>query len=297
MFAPMDLLPGNVYHVRVSGRIDGTAPAGASMMLQGLPAHAWTDNTSVSSNESFVLNHTLTAGQLETWNAIRITTNGAGASMSFYVHTIEFGTELPNELPAPQPPEPPGAGDVLYSLADHAEFQALNLGDTFAGEAPLQGAGTVTLTVVEHAAYARNAVSLTGRGGDNWNGLDVNIGAEAGRVTLSVYNEYSVTVEGRIIGDPPAGAQIFLQGAGSPWPLLAASGSLTGNGSFAIQVTLDDSNLPNINQALRVQTNPEGIGMSFIIDDFEIVLEYAGDPDDSEDEDEDEDENGYETVL
>ena len=287
MFDPMDLLPGNVYHVRVSGRIDGTAPAGASIMLQGIPGHDWTNNTNISSNESFVLTHTLSASNLDNWDVIRITTNSGGASMSFYIHTIEFGTELPADLPF-TPPGLPGAGDALYSLANHTEFQDLDIGDIFTGVAPLQGAGTVTLTVVDHATYAGNAISLTGRGDQNWHSLDVLLGSE--NVNLAVYNEYSVTVEGRVIGVPPAGAEVFLQGAANPWPFLAGSGPLTEDGTFTLTAYLDASNLPNIGGALRIQTNGDGIGMSFIIDDIEIVLEYAGEP-------EEEPENGYETVL
>lgn len=85
----MNLLRGNNYCVRVTGRVDGKAPPNAKMTLQLLPEYEWRGTKEVISDEKFVLEHILTPEELEISNGIRITTNSAAANMNFLVHNIE----------------------------------------------------------------------------------------------------------------------------------------------------------------------------------------------------------------
>jgi len=179
----------------------------------------------------------------------------------------------------------------LLVLADHAGIQSLNEGDTVSGIAPFQGAGEVSLTAVPHPNTG-NSIAVTERGDSNWHSLDINLGSYPA-LDLQPWNTYAVTISGHVIGVPPEDAVVALQGAASPWPWLTGSGELTENGSFTLEAQLDASNLPNISQALRIQTNEAGIGMSYIVDYIRVSLIAEGVPAAAEAEIVD----GEETVL
>jgi len=85
----MNLLRDNKYCIKVTGRIDGTAPSGSEITLQLLPSYAWRGTQTVTDNQEFTLTHTLSPDELETIESVRITTNSIGANMPFYVHEIE----------------------------------------------------------------------------------------------------------------------------------------------------------------------------------------------------------------
>lgn len=87
--ARMELRPGSQYQITIKGRIDGDAPAGSSIMVQGIPGYAWRSNTAVFDNEEFTLTYIMSRTEVERWGTIRITTNTTGASVSFYVYGIE----------------------------------------------------------------------------------------------------------------------------------------------------------------------------------------------------------------
>ena len=86
----MSLLPGNSYRITVNGSIDGHAPEGTIVTLQGLPGYSWRNNQLVSNNDSFTLCYSLSQADLQQWNTIRITTNTIGATVSFYVYSVEI---------------------------------------------------------------------------------------------------------------------------------------------------------------------------------------------------------------
>jgi hypothetical protein len=85
----MDLRPGNQYRITVKGRIEGNPPPESKIMLQGIPSYKWTNETDITENMEFTLQHTLNRSEMEKWTAIRVTTNVPGASVSFYIYSIE----------------------------------------------------------------------------------------------------------------------------------------------------------------------------------------------------------------
>jgi len=87
----LELFPGNKYQIKVVGCIDGTAPGGTIITLQGIPGFLWRNNQQVvSQNQGFTLRYTLNHAEVEQWSAIRVTTNLAGASVPFYIYSIEI---------------------------------------------------------------------------------------------------------------------------------------------------------------------------------------------------------------
>ncbi|MCL2224969.1 MAG: hypothetical protein FWB96_08395 [Defluviitaleaceae bacterium] len=88
--ARMKLRVGNQYKITVNGRIDGDAPIGSTIMLQGIPGCVWKCNTPISSDSEFSLSHIMSRTDVEKWSAIRITTNAPGASVPFYIYSIEI---------------------------------------------------------------------------------------------------------------------------------------------------------------------------------------------------------------
>lgn len=88
--ASMDLKPGNLYTIQVKGRIDGNANSGARMMFQFLPDYVWRSEIFVSSNQDFVLSHTLSIMELLTAKAVRVATCDDSTNMSFYIYDIEI---------------------------------------------------------------------------------------------------------------------------------------------------------------------------------------------------------------
>jgi hypothetical protein len=90
MLSHLRLRPGNQYKITVKGRIDGDAPDGSVLMLQGIPSYAWRSNIAIIKDMEFTLEHTLTISELEKWTTVRITTNGFGAAVSFYIYDINI---------------------------------------------------------------------------------------------------------------------------------------------------------------------------------------------------------------
>jgi hypothetical protein len=88
--ARMNLRLGNKYKITVTGRIDSEPPEGATIMLQSVPGYAWIYTLPIKKDMEFTLSHTLAQTEIEKWTAIRITTNTPGASVSFYVYSIDI---------------------------------------------------------------------------------------------------------------------------------------------------------------------------------------------------------------
>jgi hypothetical protein len=86
----LGLLPGNKYEVVVTGCIDGKSVHDCIITLQGIPGYSWRNNQYVGDNEVFTLRHTLTQAEVGQWTVIRITTNAAGATVPFYIYSIEI---------------------------------------------------------------------------------------------------------------------------------------------------------------------------------------------------------------
>jgi len=86
----LKLQAGNQYKITVRGQIDGEAPEGTIIMIQGVPTYSWRRYMFVKSNEEFTIEYNLTRQDVEQWTAARITTNPAGATVSFFVYGIEI---------------------------------------------------------------------------------------------------------------------------------------------------------------------------------------------------------------
>jgi hypothetical protein len=89
-FEQLKLVAGNKYQISVKGKIDGYAPEGSMIMLQGLPSYSWRNSQNVSKNKSFSLRHVLSRTEVAQWTACRVTTNLVGASASFFIFEIEI---------------------------------------------------------------------------------------------------------------------------------------------------------------------------------------------------------------
>ena len=85
----MKLYPGNKYQITVTGSVDGLAPKGMSVTLQGIPGYTWRSNQVVESDGQFILRHTLSQSEADHWATIRITTDAVGAHVPFYIYGIE----------------------------------------------------------------------------------------------------------------------------------------------------------------------------------------------------------------
>jgi hypothetical protein len=86
----LKLRVGNQYKITVHGQVDGEAPEGSIIMIQGVPSYSWRHNIEIKSNEKFTLEYLMTRSDVETWTSARITTNPAGAKMAFFVYNIEI---------------------------------------------------------------------------------------------------------------------------------------------------------------------------------------------------------------
>ncbi|MCL2356162.1 MAG: glycoside hydrolase family 11 protein [Defluviitaleaceae bacterium] len=112
MFAGLMSATG-VYDVRVTGRIAGNAPAGATLMLQSMPGFGWGTPVSVSTDGEFTITRTVNRATdmggtpPALWDRFRITSNGAGTNMNFDIFSIEVAEQ--GGLPAVLPPPRPGA--------------------------------------------------------------------------------------------------------------------------------------------------------------------------------------------
>ncbi|MCL2457130.1 MAG: hypothetical protein FWD19_06250, partial [Defluviitaleaceae bacterium] len=86
----LKLVAGNKYKISARGKIDGTAPEGTVMTLQGLPSYSWRGSQGVSDGGKFSLCHTLSRTEVSQWTTCRITTNSIGATASFFIFEIEI---------------------------------------------------------------------------------------------------------------------------------------------------------------------------------------------------------------
>jgi len=87
----LSLEPGNKYRLKITGRIDGDAPRGMLIMLQGIPVYSWEGCQRIDENKTFALSHTFSQSELETWTAVRLATNRKGTTVPFFIDTIELG--------------------------------------------------------------------------------------------------------------------------------------------------------------------------------------------------------------
>ena len=85
--------------IRVTGRADGTVPSGTMMILGGGQAPwPWLSMANVTgSDRAFMLEHIVTQADLNDFESLRIQTNAAGASMSYFIDglTITRGAMPP----------------------------------------------------------------------------------------------------------------------------------------------------------------------------------------------------------
>jgi hypothetical protein len=89
-FKKLNLLMGNKYQLIVKGRIDGFAPKGTVITLECLPGYFWRNNQPMETDQFFTLKHTLGHAEIDRWDSIRVITNVAGATVPFYIYSIEI---------------------------------------------------------------------------------------------------------------------------------------------------------------------------------------------------------------
>jgi hypothetical protein len=86
----LNLVRGNKYQITVTGRMDGIVPEDSIITLQGIPGYSWRNNQNMESNQNFTLTHILSHAEVDQWTTVRITTNSAGATVPFYIYSIEI---------------------------------------------------------------------------------------------------------------------------------------------------------------------------------------------------------------
>jgi endo-1,4-beta-xylanase len=86
----LKLLAGNKYQVTVTGCIDGLTPDETLITLQGIPGYSWRDMKYVGDSQAFTLRHILSQSEVDQWDLVRITTNATGATVPFYIYSIEI---------------------------------------------------------------------------------------------------------------------------------------------------------------------------------------------------------------
>ena len=106
-------------------------------------------------------------------------------------------------------------------------------------------------------AIGDNVLHVTDRA-NSWDGIDIHRdGMEVGDM---------LTVEGRIDGPAPAGAQMVLGGAESPWNWVRNVAVTDANQGFIFEVVLEENHIEEDQFVrIRVQTNGEGAAMPFFI--------------------------------
>jgi hypothetical protein len=85
----LNLAKGNKYEITIIGRVDGKPPEGALVLLQSTPGFSWLCSKFMAEDGEFNLTYTLTPSGIEKWSSVRISTNSIGASVSFYIYSIE----------------------------------------------------------------------------------------------------------------------------------------------------------------------------------------------------------------
>jgi len=85
----MKLRTASRYKVIVTGRIDGDAQKGAIIMLQGVPNYAWRAYVPIKKDLEFNLEYILSRTETEKLKGIRVTTNPEGATVPFFIYSIE----------------------------------------------------------------------------------------------------------------------------------------------------------------------------------------------------------------
>jgi len=89
----MGLMPGNIYEINITGRIDCTnliPNNNAKIMIQGIPGGFWRNPQDIHDNKEFMLKYVLSQNEIEEWKFIRIATDIAGALVSFFIYSIEI---------------------------------------------------------------------------------------------------------------------------------------------------------------------------------------------------------------
>ena len=150
------------------------------------------------------------------------------------------------------------ANTTVFSLTDHVAGLSGVL-DEAALQHPLQRAGGPTVTATD------DGLLVSGRT-ESWHAMDLL--RDFSGSPLQVGD--TITLSGMIF-DAPAGTEMILGGAESPWNW-AANTSVEGTEGFTLSLTLTDDHL-NDNQFVRfrVQTNGSGQNADFLISQLEVT--------------------------
>jgi len=281
MRGPMDMDPDvNEYLITIRGRVVDP-PSGTQVILGG-PASPWNwlGNIAPAADGSFELAvdagpeaFAATAGGAAQFaNAFRLQTNN---SATFIVDDIEIELVA---LGGPIEP-PPDEGDEtdIWRLSTDIDVQALALNATFNNvqldgiSNHLQASDSPIFTIVE-SPEGMNAIQVTNRPADTgeWFGLDILFSP----LNLVPGATYEFRASGRIVGAAPAGAAMQFSRPREPWGAYPGQTATLAGGEWTLTLSLSDSALEQaiLNQrAVRIATNGAGRGMSFIVDEIEVV--------------------------
>jgi len=172
----------------------------------------------------------------------------------------------------------PAEREIIYTLRLDAGIQDQEIGTTGAGnpilnDTPhLTNSGNPTFTIVENPVGG-NSLQISGRDAD-WHTIDL----VRGSLGLDVRNTYTVTVEGRILGDR-TGAQAQISRTGGSWgPFVSVAPAE--DGTFVITLTVDAAMHAELAEVggngFRIRTNGND---DFIIDEIIVSLPQVGDVD------------------
>jgi len=180
---------GDILTIR--GRVDGVPPSGAQVQLQRMPGHGWIGGTAVSpvlarAYSDFTL--TLTLGEnvgganavgWETLTHIRLQSNAAGATMSFYIYDIIVSPEAPNLGVLPIPPPVPfviiGAqSDVLQEGEAGSVTFPVTVGNWLASTININPVTIAGLPSGLEAAILVEGITAIGDGGNGTGALTIS---------------------------------------------------------------------------------------------------------------------------
>jgi len=154
-------------------------------------------------------------------------------------------------------------GTSVFSLVN---FITANPGFNFVGGNPLRTSGNASIGIVN------GGINVTNRpAGANHHGLDIRIDASGLNINTAA-NRYKITVFGNVIGgkgETFAGAQMSMGRPENPWSSLNTA-NVTASGSlFRLTAELPED-YSATQPGIRINTNNDGIGMSYRISRIEI---------------------------
>lgn len=247
------LLPGD--KIIITGRICGTAPKldwAMVMRRYGKLYANLAQHYIPSTDELFCITYVFDPIDLET--PVQIRSNHWGKDdtpMDFFVDSILITREQSNaniEMDSRR---------VVYSFADDVNVKELKPGDITPF---IHASGAPMYTVKEKGG--KKSIRVWRRL-NNWDGIDIIIP----NMNLKSGNLYTIRAKGRVESPVPPGATMMFQVL--PGFIWRSAVPVEDNGVFTLSHTLSIMEL-QMAEGIRIASNPECAGMSFIISEIEV---------------------------